>query len=150
MIGLNAVTYYGDAGAAAASVTDELDILKEISYDESADDAVAGYRDSRYKSHDVGLIDITGSGTLKNVPTHDGFVAIREAFHAGTPLAFKILDKAAGAGLLLDVVITAFSGAQPIDGKIEATFSWACNTDLREPVWVEAAGGGGGGGGGGT
>lgn len=144
MIGLDAITYYGAAGTTAAT---ELDILKEISVDTSADDASAGYRDSPFKSHDVGLIDITGSMTLKNNTSHAGFIAIREAYLSRGSIALKILDKVSGEGFDGDFKITVFSRSEPIDGKIEVTANFVLNTDLREPTWVEAGGGGGGGGG---
>jgi hypothetical protein len=135
MIGLDAKTYYGAAGATA---TTELTIVREVNMNEARDDAVSGYRDSDTKSHDVGLNDVTVSLVLKNKTSDAGYRAIMDAYDARTPIALLIVDSANGEGLDADFVIISRSQAQPIDGVIEWSYELAVNTDLREPAWQEA------------
>lgn len=133
MIGLDAKTYYGAAGATATTL---LSCLKEVGLNQSRDDVVAGYRDSDHKSHDVGLADSTLSLTVKNKTADAGFRALMTAFDTRAPIALKVLDKETGEGIDADFVIISRDRQEPIDGKIEWTFELGVNTDLREPAWI--------------
>lgn len=132
-IGLNAKFYWGAAGSTANT---ELDIVREVTTDLTADDIVSAYRNSRFKSHEAGQLDLTLSLAVKLVPTNPGFAALSAAAENGTPIAGLVRHAASGVGWDADWVVLTMSEPQPIDGVLEVNFGLAINNDTREPVRV--------------
>ncbi len=136
MIGLDAKTYYGAAGASA---TNELTILREVTTDMSRDDIVSAFRDADKKSHEAGQMDVTLNIVVKNKTSDLGYKALRDAFLNRTLIALKVLDKTSGEGPDADFAVLTMSRPEPIDGVLEVTFGVGINMDNARWAWVTAS-----------
>jgi hypothetical protein len=67
-----------------------------------------------------------------------GFVAIKNAYFAGGPIALAILDGADGEGLDADFAITSFSRSEPIEEGMSVSVTAKPTYSTRAPVWKEA------------
>lgn len=136
MIGLDAKCYYGAAGASA---TNELTILREVTTDLSRDDIVSAFRESDKKSHEAGQMDVSVNLVVKNKTSDPGYQALRDAFLNRTLIALKILDKASGEGPDADFAVLSMSRPEPIDGVLEVTFAVGVNMDNSRWSWITAS-----------
>jgi hypothetical protein len=105
LIGLDAKLYRGTAGATAATLMTN---VRKVKLNREKDKANTSRRASRWKLAKVTMIQATVEFEMVGDDADPDLNAIRAAWEANTPLAFKVVDKASGHGVDADWEIVKF------------------------------------------
>lgn len=132
-MGFQGKIFYGVAGATA---TNEITNSRDINYPYSTTKGNTTVRgdgslpppDTQSVTRRVATID----WTMINKTTDANLPALLAAAYAGTPVAIRTKDYAAGKGFDGDVVLDVTHG-KPLDGEQTYQFTATPNGDLRAP-----------------
>jgi len=131
-IALDAKTYWGASGSQAAT---ELTIAREVSITSSAAEADLSSRASSYKLSKPSLKDLSIEITMLNDADDAGYVAFRNAYNGGTPIAVYARDRASGEGPDADFCVFGMSRPEPLEGEIVVSFTLKPTRTARAPAW---------------
>jgi len=122
MIGREALAYHGTAGTGIATLliagVRDVNWTIECSAIESVD------RDSIWKTKKAGFLSGSGSLEVTYDPTDASHQALDSATEAGTKIALKFLDSAAGAGMIADVVFSSGEQSDPLEEAVTRTYNF--------------------------
>jgi len=110
LVGLDAKIYRGAAGSTAGT---EMGNVRDVTRSDEKGEANISRRASRWHVVKATRRKIEVSWTMINDDTDADVVALRNAYDADTPLAFKIIDKASGHGIDGDFEIMKFEESHP-------------------------------------
>ena len=110
LIGLDAKLYYGPVGSSAAT---ELTNVRDLTMPDSYSEANISDRSTAFHLTRVARRTIEVNFTMINRDDDVHLDAIRNAYGAKTILAFKVLDKASGKGVLADWQVVKFERNEP-------------------------------------
>jgi len=110
LVGLDAKLYRGNAGSPAAT---EMLNVRDVTRPDSKSEADISRRGSRWHVVKVTRRKVEVNFTMINDDSDADVLALRNAYDADTPLAFKVLDKASGKGIDADWEITKFEESHP-------------------------------------
>ncbi|MBN2132868.1 MAG: hypothetical protein JW741_25440 [Sedimentisphaerales bacterium] len=110
LIGLDAKLYRGVAGAPAAT---EMTNVRDVTLADEKGEANISRRGSRWSVVKATRRKVSVNFTMINDDTDADLIALRAAYAADTPLAFKILDKTAGKGVDADWEIMKMERGEP-------------------------------------
>ncbi len=110
LVGLDAKLYRGAVGSSAAT---EMTNVRDLTMPDSRAEANISRRGSWYHVIKSTRRTIEVNFTMINDDTDADLTALRAAYAANDPLAFKVLDKANGKGVLADWHITNMERNEP-------------------------------------
>jgi len=119
-IGLNGKSYYGTAGAEAAT---EITAIQDVSLNIEVNAVEGSSRASVWKQAAAGLRGWTAEFSLLWDGTNASQTALQTAALAGTKTAFKFTDAASGYGYYGDAIITKFGFDQPLEDGMSVPVS---------------------------
>ena len=114
LVGLDAKLYRGTAGSTAST---EMTNVRDVKWGKKKSLANISRRGSRHHVDKVTRVAHEITFTMINDDADTDLAALRTAFNADTPLAFRILDKTSGKGLDADFEISVFDEDQPDEGE---------------------------------
>jgi hypothetical protein len=113
--GLDAKLYRGAAGSTAAT---EVKNIRDLTYNEEWNEEDVSTRGSAWELTGVTLKKLSIDWEMVGRDDDVDLNAIRDAFVAKTPLAFKVIDKANGDGIDADFLVTKCARKQALKGAI--------------------------------
>jgi len=135
-LGLEGKLYYGDAGSLASN---ELKNAKDVTLNlEAAEADVTTRGNNGWRATVAALKDASVEWEMVWDTEDAGFVAIKNAYFAGGPIALAILDGADGEGLDADFAITSFSRSEPLEEGMSVSVTAKPTYSTRSPQWKEA------------
>lgn len=134
-LGLDAKSYYGDAGATAENLMSN---IREVTLNlEKAEADVTTRGGDGWRSMVGTLKEGTAEFVMLYDPDEAAFSAIKDAYFNNEPVALRFLHADGGEGLDADFTITNFSRPEPLEEAIMANVTAKIYTGLRTPVWEE-------------
>ena len=135
-LGLEGKLYYGVAGSTAAN---ELSNARDVTLNlESSEADVTTRANGGWRATVAALKDASIEWEMIWDTENAGFVAVKNAYFAGGPIALAILDGADGEGLDADFAITSFSRSEPLEEGMSVSVTAKPTYSTRAPVWKEA------------
>lgn len=118
LVGLDARIYRGTAGSSPST---EMGNVRDVTLGDSRAEANISRRSSWFHVIKTTRRSIEVNWTMINDDTDADVTALRAAYAANTPLAFKIIDKASGKGVDADWYISKMERSEP--DETEQTYS---------------------------
>lgn len=139
LVGQYSALYYAAAETAAVTSMTEVDIAQDVTISMSASEATQRTRESLYPRRKIVGLDLQLTFNLAQRPENTVYEAIRDAYLAGTPLAFAALSEVktqdGAEGPLADFVITQFEQNQPLEDGLATAVT--CMIDGAVTDYVE-------------
>ena len=133
-MGFEGKIYYGEAGSEAATeITNSLDISYSIDADKASTTTRGAGISPPVKTERVVAIGLTIEWTMLNKTDDATLTALRTAAAAGTPVAIRTKDNAAGKGFDGDVTLTQKDG-MPLGGEQTFVFTATPTSENRAPL----------------
>ncbi len=139
-LGMDAKLFHGPAGTTASN---ELANTRDVTLNLETGEADVTTRGNQgWRATAATLKEGTVEFEMVWDTEDTGFNAIKDAFFNNTAIAMAVLDKANGAGLDADFMITNFSRSEPLEEAITVSVTARPTYSERAPQWVEGNGGG--------
>jgi hypothetical protein len=131
LVGLDAKIYRGTAGSPAST---EMSNVRDVTLGDTRAEANISRRGSWFHVIKATRRSIEVNWTMINDDADADMTALRAAYVANTPLAFKILDKTSGKGVDADFYITKFERSEPDETEQTVAVTIKPTYDTRWPA----------------